>query len=33
METGKFQVTVRETGEKVDMTVDELIAAINEKCE
>ena len=33
METGKFQVTVRETGEKVDMTVDELIAEINEKCE
>ena len=32
METGKFQVTVRETGEKVDMTADELIAQINEKC-
>jgi threonyl-tRNA synthetase len=32
-ESGKFQVTVRETGEKVDMTVDELIAEINEKCE
>ena len=33
VETGKFQVTVRETGEKVDMTVDDLIAQINEKCE
>ena len=32
MESGKFQVTVRETGEKVDMTVDELISEINEKC-
>ena len=31
VETGKFQVTVRETGEKVDMTVDELISEINEK--
>ena len=30
-ETGKFQVTVRETGEKVEMTVDELINEINEK--
>ena len=33
VESGKFQVTVRETGEKVDMTVDELIAEVNEKCE
>ncbi|WP_432644722.1 threonine--tRNA ligase [Methanobrevibacter sp.] len=33
VESGKFQVTVRETGEKVDMTVDELIVEINEKCE
>ena len=33
VETGKFQVTVRETGEKVDMTAEELIAEINEKCE
>ena len=33
VESGKFQVTVRETGEKVDMTVDELISEINEKCE
>jgi threonyl-tRNA synthetase len=33
METGVFQVTVRETGQKVDMTVDDLIAEINEKCE
>ena len=32
-ETGKFQVTVRETGEKVDMTVDDLINEINAKCE
>lgn len=32
MESGKFQVTVRETGEKVEMTADELIAEINEKC-
>ena len=32
VETGKFQVTVRETGEKVDMTAEELIAEINEKC-
>ena len=31
VESGKFQVTVRETGEKVDMTVDELISEINEK--
>lgn len=31
VETGKFQVTVRETGEKVDMTVDELIDEINQK--
>ena len=30
-ETGKFQVTVRETGQKVDMDVDELISEINEK--
>ena len=33
VESGKFQVTVRETGEKVDMNVDELIAEVNEKCE
>ena len=33
MESGKFQVTVRETGEKVEMTVDELIDEINAKCE
>ncbi|WP_304045344.1 threonine--tRNA ligase [Methanobrevibacter gottschalkii] len=33
VESGKFQVTVRETDEKVDMTVDELIAEVNEKCE
>ena len=33
VESGKFQVTVRETGEKVDMTVDELISEINAKCE
>ena len=33
MESGKFQVTVRETGEKVEMTVDDLISEINEKCE
>ena len=32
VESGKFQVTVRETGEKVEMTADELIAEINEKC-
>ena len=31
VESGKFQVTVRETGEKVDMTVDELIDEINQK--
>lgn len=30
MESGNLTVTVRETGEKVDMTVDELIAAIKE---
>lgn len=30
-ESGKFQVTVRETGEKVEMTCDELINEINEK--
>ncbi|WP_407431656.1 threonine--tRNA ligase, partial [Methanobrevibacter sp.] len=30
-ETGKFQVTVRETGEKVDMDVDDLISEITEK--
>ena len=30
-ESGRFQVTVRETGEKVDMDVDELIAEIKEK--
>ena len=33
VETGKFQVTVRETGEKVEMTVDDLINEINAKCE
>ena len=33
VESGKFQVTVRETGEKVDMTVDDLISEINAKCE
>ncbi len=33
VESGKFQVTVRETGEKVDMTADELIDEINAKCE
>lgn len=33
VESGKFQVTVRKTGEKVDMTVDELIAEINDECE
>ena len=27
------KVTVRETGEKVEMTVDDLISEINEKCE
>ena len=32
-ESGKFQVTVRETGEKVDMTADELIAEIKSKTE
>ena len=31
VETGKFQVTVRENGEKVEMTVDELISEINTK--
>ena len=31
VESGKFQVTVRETGEKVDMTVEELISEINNK--
>ncbi|MBE6499251.1 MAG: threonine--tRNA ligase [Methanobrevibacter thaueri] len=31
MESGKFQVTVRETGEKIDMTVDELITEIKTK--
>ena len=31
VETSRFQVTVRETGEKVDMDVDELIAEIKEK--
>ena len=30
--SGRFQVTVRETCEKVEMTADELIAEINEKC-
>jgi threonyl-tRNA synthetase len=30
-ESGKFKVTVRETGEKVEMTVDDLINEINEK--
>ena len=33
VESGKFQVTVRETGEKVDMDVDELISEIKEKTE
>lgn len=32
-ESGKFQVTIRETGEKLDMTVDELIDEINSKTE
>ncbi|MBQ9159990.1 MAG: threonine--tRNA ligase [Methanobrevibacter sp.] len=32
-ESGKFQVTVRETGDKVDMTADELIAEIKSKTE
>ncbi len=32
-ESGKFQVTVRETGEKVEMTVDELIGEIKSKTE
>ena len=32
-ESGKFQVTVRETGEKVEMTVDELIDEIKSKTE
>lgn len=32
-ESGKFQVTVRETGEKVEMTVDELIDEIKGKTE
>ena len=32
-ESGKFQVTVRETGEKVEMTVDELIVEIKSKTE
>ena len=31
VESGKFQVTVRETGEKVDMDVDELISEISDK--
>ena len=31
LENNKFQVTVRETGEKVDMTIDELIDEIHEK--
>lgn len=31
LETGSFQVTVRETGKKVDMTADELIAEISDK--
>ena len=33
VETGKFQVTVRDTNEKVDMTVDELISQITAKTE
>ena len=31
VETGKFQVTVRETKQKVEMTVDELITEIKDK--
>ena len=33
IETDNYNVTVRKTGEKVDMTADELIAEINSKCE
>lgn len=33
VESGRFQVTVRETGEKVEMTVDELIDEIKGKTE
>ena len=33
LESDKYSVTVRETGEKVDMTADELIAEIKAKTE